>query len=214
MTTDVRQLFVIGAGVILRAISDERVAAGWDRPSVLEDQTIGSLAGHVARGGVWIVEEYLDAPLEKDTADFVSAGDYFAQLKSIMASPDGGKAIRDRGAAIASSGHAAVVAELSERAPRVIARIAEQPEGRLIAAINGTVLDFDDYLVTRIVEQTVHLDDLARSIGHDDGWRLPDDTYDLVNSVATETGRRHLGPQTVLRGLYRHGFADAAFPVF
>jgi len=211
---DPRQLWVVGAGAVLRAVSDERVAAMWDEPSVLEEQTVGSLAGHLARGGVWVVGDYLAAPVAPGAApDFTSAGHYFASLLEMIGSPEGGQEIRDRGAAIAAAGHAAAVAELSEKAPGVIAAIADAPDDELIAAIGGKVLTLDDYLVTRIIEQTVHLDDLARSAGIDEGWPLPDDTYDLVNSVAVEIGRRSKGGALTTRALYRQGFAETAFPV-
>lgn len=39
--------------MVLSAVSDHRVATRWDDPSVLAEQTIGSLAGHLARGSVW-----------------------------------------------------------------------------------------------------------------------------------------------------------------
>ena len=42
----------------------------------------------------------------------------------------------------------------------------------------------DDYLVTRLVEQVVHLDDLARSLGVE-SWPVPDDHVKLVLETAT-----------------------------
>ena len=45
-----REQFLAGAEVVVAAVADTRVGEAWERPSVLDDQTIGSLAGHLARG--------------------------------------------------------------------------------------------------------------------------------------------------------------------
>ena len=60
----------------------------------------------------------------------------------------------------------------------------------------------DDYLVTRLVEQVVHLDDLARSLGVE-SWPVPDDHVKLVLETATRTGLRRFGAAAMLRALYR-----------
>ena len=69
-----------------------------------------------------------------------------------------------------------------------------------------------DYLVTRVVEQAVHLDDLARSVGRET-WALPEAHQALAIDVATEMACRIHGPTATVRALYRKGFADSVFPV-
>jgi hypothetical protein len=44
-------------------------------------------------------------------------------------------------------------------------RLAGEPEDRRIRVFKDLVLLLDDYLVTRIIELTVHTDDLAVSVG-------------------------------------------------
>src|SRR5688572_19055940 len=101
-----RDDFLAGARTVLAALSDPAVAAAWDRPSVLADQTVGSLAGHLARGGVWVVGEYLDLD-PPSTATFATTAGYCAQVSGLAATYH--QAIRDRGAALAAEGHEAVV---------------------------------------------------------------------------------------------------------
>lgn len=46
----VSQLFLAGGRAVADALGDPAVASAWDRPSVLEDQLVSGLAGHLARG--------------------------------------------------------------------------------------------------------------------------------------------------------------------
>ena len=81
-----------------------------------------------------------------------------------------------------------------------------------MAVVAGVVMRLDDYLVTRIVEQAVHLDDLARSVGHAP-WPLPPEAERLTIDVGVAVGRRRRGSEAMIRALYRDTFALATFPV-
>ena len=70
---DVVALFVAGAHAIVEAIADPSVAEAWDRPSVLEDQLVSGVAGHLARGGVRVVADYLRAGHPAGPVDVNSA---------------------------------------------------------------------------------------------------------------------------------------------
>ena len=66
----------------------------------------------------------------------------------------------------------------------------------------GLVMPLDEYLVTRIVEQVVHLGDLARSVGLPP-WDVPSDLEALVLAVGTEVGRVRHGGAAMVRALFR-----------
>ena len=208
---EVVSLFLGGAEVVAAALADSAVVAAWDRPSVLEHQTVAALAGHLARGGVWVVGEYLEAGPAAGPADFGSAAEYFATLVE-EASPDDHRAIRQRGAAAAAAGPEALVQSLDEHLGRLRPRLATLDGDLLVAVVGGRVMRLEDYLVTRIVEQTVHLDDLARSVGRQP-WALPPGAEALVLAVGAEIGRRRRGATAMLRALYRRGFSEGAVPV-
>ena len=70
-----RDLFLANAAVVLAAVSDPAVANAWDDDSILEGQTIGSLAGHLARGSVWVVGDYLDPDPPDRPVDFEIAAE-------------------------------------------------------------------------------------------------------------------------------------------
>jgi hypothetical protein len=210
-TADAITVFLDGAHVVARAIADPAVAQAWDRPSVLEGQMVGGLAGHLARGGVWAVADYLDGGSPAGPVDFESAGEYFAAFAD-TASADAHQGIRDRGAAIAAVGPAELVRQLDERLHALDTRLRALDAADLVAVVAGSVMRVADYLATRVVEQVVHLDDLARSIGREP-WPYPLAGEDLAIEVGIDIARRRRGRASVLRALYRRGFAEATLPV-
>jgi len=196
----IRQQFLGGARVVVAAISSTAVAAAWDAPSVLADQTVGGLAGHLARGSVWVVGEYLDQP-EPDAAILDSADHYFETFMT-TADASSNRAIRERGAAVAAAGPDAVTAHAAAALAALEVRLpAERPDRRTVVA-GGATMRLDDYLLTRIVEQVVHLDDLARSVGRD-GFPTPYDNVRLALATGAWAGLRRFGAASMIRALFR-----------
>ena len=208
---DVKQLFLDGAAVVLDAITDDSVTGAWNDDSVLEAQTVSGLAGHLARGGVWVVGEYLDEPSPSGPPDLTSAGEYFAAVANQF-TEDAQRVVRERGAAIGAVGPAQLAAQLADRLRALELRLHSEPDDRVVAVYAGTTIRLDDYLVTRIIEQTVHLDDLARSVARDP-WPVSAEAQALVISVGADIGRRRHGATAMLRALYRSGFAEPTLPV-
>ena len=209
-SVEVRELFVHTARVVRDAVAADVVARAWDEPSFLEDQTVGGLAGHLARGGVWVVGEYLDAPVPD--APFVdSAANYFAQFAA-TATPDSLREIRERGARVAAAGHREVCETLAARLDALVARIVVEPVHRTLGVIGGAAtMALDEYLKTRIVEQVVHLDDLARSLGRDP-WPVSFEAQDLVIHIGIDIARFRHGTVETIRCLYRSRL-DPVLPV-
>jgi hypothetical protein len=194
----IREQFLAGARVVVEAISSSAVGAAWDEPSVLDDQTVGGLAGHLARGAVWVVGDYLDRQPPAPT--FRSAEHYFATLTT-EADAASNQAIRDRGRAVAAAGHAAVVADAGARLAALEVRLPDEPADR-VTVVAGGAMRLDDYLVTRIVEQVVHLDDLARSVAVAP-WPVPEGNLRLALEVAVGTGVLRFGGPAMVRALFR-----------
>jgi hypothetical protein len=207
----VTTVFLENARLIVSAISDPEVQRGWDRPSVLEDQLVGGLAGHLARGGIWIVSDYLDAAVPTGSVTVESAAAYFARFAS-AATADDHRAIRERGASVASVGAASLARVVRDRLDDLESRLRPLDPQQPITVTGGAVMQLSDYLATRIVEQTVHLDDLARSIGRD-SWPVPPEARVVAIEVGTEIACRRWGSAAVVRALYRRGFAETVLPV-
>jgi hypothetical protein len=208
---DFGALFFEGARCTARELRDPKVASSWDRPSVLEGQNVSGLVGHLARGGIWVVDEYLARGVPVGPVDYESAADYFLGLVTPMSAEEH-LAIRDRGAEVASVGHAALMEEVDNRLDALTERLRELKPNALITVAAGKVLRVRDYLVTRIVEQVVHLDDLARSL--DEGpCDYPAEGRDLVLDVGVEMARSRAGTVEFIRALFRRGAAESVLPV-
>jgi len=207
---DVREMFLASARVARDAIADDAVGRAWDAPSALDQQTVGGLAGHIARGGVWVVEDYLDAEIP-DAPRAKSAAVYFAQSASFL-NADDHRLIRERGARVAAVGHRELCATLARRLDDLSPRLLAEPADRIVGAAGGVVvMTLDSYLETRIVEQVVHLDDLARSLGRDP-WPVPLAAQNLVLHIGIDIAQLRSDPTDVLRALYRSEL-DPVFPV-
>lgn len=210
-TDDVTNLFLDGARIVARAIADPAVAQAWADPSVLDEQLVGGLAGHLARGGVWVVADYLEGDSPSGPVDFDSAAEYFTAFTD-LASPEDHQGIRARAAAVGELGPDELVLQLNRRLHSLETRLRSLDADALVAVIAGKVMRVADYLVTRVVEQVVHLDDLARSI-HRKPWEYPLAGEDLAIAVGVDIARLRTGRVGLVRALYRNGYAEATLPV-
>ena len=208
-SSDTVRIFLETAKVVHAAISDEAVATAWDRPSVLEEQRVSNLCGHLARG-TWVVSEYLAAGRPAGPPDFNSAAEYFSLL-SDRATEEFHRANWQREAILVPFDHGELVTMLSDRLAGLDEVLRSGAPDRPVAVFSGLVIRLNDYLATRIVEHVVHLDDLARSVGRDP-WPTPQ-CEALVVTLGAEIGLRRRGPTAMVRALYRQGFTEGILPV-
>ena len=204
------ELFLAGARVIREAITDRAAVEAWDEPSVLEEQTVGSLAGHLARTGSFILGEILALGEPDRPIDFPTVADFYVTLLPTAEDPIH-EGIRQRGAALAAQGPDGLAATIDAQMPGIEAQLRARPGDSKLEVTGGNVMTVDEYLVSRVVEQVVHLDDLARSVAHDP-WPLPAGSYTTVARVAVDVALLRHEPHLVVRGLYRRGHADFVLP--
>ena len=174
---DSRSLYLDAAALAVDLIRSPAVGERWDQPAVLAEYDVGALAAHLARA-VFTLEIYLDAPEPDASADVLDPAAYYAAVLGDADPVDSDlhRGVRQRSAAAAESGQAALVADL-ERSLARQAALDLSPD-RLVAVLGGVVVRLEDYFVTRLVELLVHGDDLARSVGEptpayaDEAWQL------------------------------------------
>ena len=203
-------LFLAGVRTIREAIVDPAVVGAWDEPSVLEEQTVGSLAGHLARTGSFIMGEVLALEPPDRPVDFPDVAGFYVTLLPAADDPIH-EGIRQRGAALASQGADALAAKIDGDMPAIEAELRARSGDSKLEVTGGNVMTIDQYLVTRILEQVVHLDDLARSVAHE-AWPLPIESHRLVAQAAIDIAFLRHGPHAVVRGLTRRGHADLVLP--
>ena len=156
---------------------------------------------------MWVVDEYLSAPIP-DTPFVETVADYFAEADRSL-TEEGHRQIRERGAEIGSVGQAELVVSLSTRLDALVDRLATEPPDRVVGVVFGArTMSLDEYLKTRLVEQVVHLDDLARSVDREP-WTMPDEALELVIRIGADVGRLRRGATDMIRCLYRTHLAPA-----
>jgi uncharacterized protein (TIGR03083 family) len=202
MTVDVRQEFLATGAVARQLLAEPRVAARWNEPSALAEFSVAGLSGHLSRA-VLAVVDYLDASPPPAGAEPVTPAAYFAGVltDNDLSSPLHA-AIRQRGLAAATGGPADLLERLDMGLAGLHDRLRDEPADRLVSVFGGFVLTLDDYLVTRLVELTVHIDDLAVSIGVPTP-PFPEQAVALTVGALVDTARRRHGDVALLRALAR-----------
>src|SRR5918999_171097 len=156
---EVRTAFLECARISTAILRLLEVGARWEEPSALEHFSMKGLAGHLVRA-TGSVEAYLDRP-EPEGAPISAAEYYAAAVDTTDIQSELHVAVRAKGEAEAAEGHAALVQKLDGIIERLETRLATEPVTRRMEVFKGLVLTLDDYLLTRLVEQVVHCDDLA-----------------------------------------------------
>jgi hypothetical protein len=190
-------------------ISSPRVGAAWDSPSALAEMTVGAVAGHlllvVRRVGLHLREE---EPLVQDSRPPGT----FTWLRVGEAEDLGRaehRAVRADGDRVAQWGWEAVRTGYAERVEKVADRLhAQCPRW---VRVGDTVMDFEFYLVTRIIELLVHADDVAVSAGLP-ASEPPAGAVSLALPVLVDAARSIHGDLAVVRSLSRRERAEGPEP--
>lgn len=197
-----RMTYLRTAGVALELIRNPDVAARWNEASVLKGMSIGVLASHLARS-ILQVNWFLDGELAKDSAP-VPAVVYYARLsdkESRTSSLNAG--VESRSTQTASQGPGVVAGEAQAALDVVTHRLEVEPSTRRVAVAHrpGEELLLDEYLRTRLVELSVHIEDLALSV--DVVCDVPAEAVSSAVDLLVSAARERHGDLAVLHALAR-----------
>lgn len=209
---DARATFLAAATTARNLVAGDVVARRWLEPSALRHMTIGELAAHLARA-VTTVDSYVrravtergaDRPTE-GSGELVDAVGYYLSFADDLGhdvDTELNKAVRRRAGEMAEEGHAELVAMLDEALDRLGDRLETAPPDLTLSVLGQLRIGLDDYLVTRLVELTVHIDDLVSSL---DLPQPPVNERAMNIAIATlvDIARRRHGDTAVLRALAR-----------
>jgi hypothetical protein len=210
-TEAVKAAYLQAAEAAVKLLAEDAVAAAWDTASALESLTVGGLAGHLAQQ-ILRVAELCAAPAGDDEP--IPLLDHFGRSRWVTAAvhDESNVNIRRAGDAVAADGAAALTKKASDTLAALRLTLASEAASRVVR-LPAWSLNLEDFLRTRILEITVHLDDLAVSVGLPTP-ALPgevlDPTIDLLSRLAV---RRH-GRSAVLRALSRAERAPATISAF
>ncbi|WP_155371133.1 maleylpyruvate isomerase N-terminal domain-containing protein [Catellatospora vulcania] len=209
----VREAYLQAALSAAALVGDPAVASAWAKPSALDGFTVAGLAGHLA-AQVVNVPRVLRAPAPDGPP--VALADHYGRVRWLGADLDAevNVQIRQGGEALAEAGPRELVAQTGLAVAELRSLLAEEPADRLVSPPAGPwAMLLDDFLVTRLMEITVHSDDLAYSVG----VPTPDQPRDVLDPVLALLGelavRRH-GQAAVIRALSRAERAPASITAF
>lgn len=207
--TPIRITYLAAADVTAAFLAAPAVTAAWEEPSALADMSVGALAAHLARQ-IFNVERVLAEP--PTTQDPISVLEHYARVQWIGAAHDDqpNVMVRETSAGQAAAGPATLAADVSAAVGRLRPALAAEPDDRVVPVPWGSApLTLDDLLVTRLLEITVHSDDLAASLGQPLP-PLPAEAIDITVTLLARLAVRRHGAEAVLRALSRSERAPAS----
>jgi len=197
-----RDDFLTAARSAADLLRDPAVAAAWSQPSALPEFSVGGLAAHLAYP-VTALPDMFAAPEPSEPT--IPVLEHYARAAWVGAELDAdiNVRIREGGEATAAQGPEALVAQLDaavEQLAEVLPTMANRPVR--LSLWGPWSLLVDDYLLTRMMELTVHSDDLAVSVSVPTP-ELPPTVTEPVIALLTALSVRRNGPTAVLRALSR-----------
>lgn len=197
----IRKTYLECCEIALDLLKRDEVKQTWAHPSALREWTVGGLAGHLARA-LTTVKEYLGAELAPTGEARSAAAYYSAAVDTDDLDSELHRGIRQRGEQMASMGYKTLLELEKTVLDELRTTLNEESDSRRVRAHKGIVLFLDDYLITRLVELSVHMDDLALSAGVPTP-PLPHAALDIAIDALVSTARHRHGDLAVLRALTR-----------
>jgi hypothetical protein len=211
---EVASVYLECATITARLLAGPEVAANWSKPSALSEFAVSGLAGHLA----WQITSVPGQLQQQPPAgsEIVPVLDHYGRVRWVNAPLDDEFNVNARRSGDAEAAGGSVI--LAQRAMGAAAELrnllqAEAPGRPVYLPWNGWSLTLEDFLITRIVEVVIHIDDLAVSIQITPP-ALPDEATETVLDLLTRLAARRHGTAAVLRALSRQERAPATISAF
>jgi hypothetical protein len=199
--------YLDAAEIAVGLLRDPAVAQAWARPSALERMSVGGLAAHLSQQ-IAFVPQVLASPVEGGPITLL---EHYSRVlwRGADLDQETNAGIREGSESLAEHG-AREVADHAASALTVLRKaLAEEPAGRVVfLPYAGWALTLDDYLVTRMMEISVHADDLAVSVGVPTPLFPPGVTEPVIDLLSRLAAQRH-GATALIRALSRAERAPA-----
>jgi len=193
--------YLATARIAARLLRSPGVTHHWSASSALPEYRISGLAGHLASATVFRVAESLDAAVPDDEP--LDAVTYFTRLAQPGPALDdpGQRTIRGIGERAAGVGPEDLADRMDAALADLATRLPAMAPDHLVFATRA-VLRLDQWLLSRLIELAVHIDDVAVSIDVETPT-LPPEAADLVLTTLVRMAAVHYGEVPVLRSLSR-----------
>lgn len=211
----VAEAYLVAAQSAVTLLARHAVAQRWEQPSALPEMTVGALAAHLA-GQVHSVRAALVDESARTSEKPVPLLEHYTRSAWVGASLDDEANVSIRAGAVsgAAAGHRQLLASVQSALDEVAPLLAEEVEPRAVRMPWwGWALRFEDFLVTRMMEITVHSDDLAVSVDLEPP-ELPATVLEPVLSLLVGVSVLRNGQAAVVRALSRAERAPRSIAAF
>lgn len=198
---EIRALYLETAAAARRLLTSEAVASRWDEPSALAEFSVRGLSGHLVRA-VTSVVVYLEREEPAGQSPITPAEYYMPAVAEKDIHSELSRSVRSRGEEQAEGGRDALIGRMDEAFTYLEKDLEAESEERLVIVFQDMVLTLNDYLITRIIELVVHIDDLAFSLGVE-APPIPRRAFDLAIGGLVDVARHEHGDIAVIRALTR-----------
>jgi hypothetical protein len=212
---EVTEGYLVAAQSAVTLLAQDAVRQRWEQASALPEMTVGALAAHLA-GQVLMVRRAMVAGRLGREEPPIPLLEHYTRSAWAKGSldDDANVSIRANAESQGRSGHAAVLAEARSALDEVARMLAEEAEPRVVRMPSwGWSLSFEDFLVTRMMEITVHSDDLAVSVEVEPPL-LPPSVLEPVLSLLVGVSVLRHGQAAVVRALARAERAPDSIAAF
>ncbi len=213
--TGVVEAYLVAAQSAVTLLAEPEVARHWDADSALPGMSVGALAAHLAGQVVGVRDTILD-PARHSNETPVPLLDHYHRSAWAHAGRDdpANQVIRDSARSAAEPGHRHVLETARAALEEGAQLLAEEVEPSVVRMPQWQwSLAFEDYLVTRMMEITVHSDDLAVSVDLEPP-ALPAAVLEPVLSLLVGVSVLRHGQAAVVRALSRAERAPGSIAAF
>lgn len=197
------QPFLTAAAVAADLTAQEAVAQRWTQPSVLPRMSVGALACHLEsqwRRALALLPQHTDLPTLE------SADAHYARADWVTATALDDPALADTAtnAAAEAVDGPVTIAQQGCANLRAVRNLLDTGAAGEVVAIpwQGWSLRRDDFLLTRMVEIVVHIDDLALSVEVATPT-VPEDAFGPVRELLARLAERRHGQSALVGALTR-----------
>ena len=205
--------FLAAVDSVVDLLGRPEVAERWESPSALAEWSVGGLAGHLADQAILTVARLEDDP---DPEEPITLDEHYRRAVWVTAEIDDEVSvdIREDGDLAAAEGRDALLRRVLTARARLAELLAATAPDRVVSIPwQGWAVRRDDFLVSRMMEVTVHSDDLAASV-EIDAPPLPDAVLGPVLGLLTRLAVRRHGQSAVVAALARAERTPAAINAF
>jgi nucleotidyltransferase/DNA polymerase involved in DNA repair len=207
------QPYLDAAAAALELVRRPEVERSWAAPSALAQMSVGALAAHLT-SQVMSTDATLDHGVGPDEP--VPVHDHYTRVawRGAALDQETNRSIRSSSERQASAGRDGLLDQAEETLKKLAARLrASHGDTVVYPPWTTWSLRLDDFLLTRLVELSVHSDDLAVSVGVPTP-ELPEAVRAPVRHLLIDLAAQRHGDTVVLRALSRSERAPESIAAF